>query len=315
MKRTLKFQLQAVIAASMLVAVGRPVAAQDTIFFLERQIPPVGFPVYTDQVFRVDRSTGQSTFVGSTGEPLESLEFAADGRLFGITREDAEGAAQRLILLELDRDDATVVGEVVLEFGVGGMTSVLDLHCDRKGRFWLLTTFSTGGGPSSQERATEIDIQTGATLRSTELRSIGGSKAFGEDQDGFYGAAQVSGNLFLRRVDFETGVFGRVIPVEDKPVSVGLGGDADAIGRLFFLGAAGSPGSQTSRLLVVDTRDGGIQTLVEGLRVGAFSPAIQPPFRRTLDIPTTSQLGLGMLALILATFGLTALRRRHRIES
>jgi hypothetical protein len=293
MKRNLALFLLALAAAPSFAAVG------------------TGYSVQSDgsqKLYRIDLATGVATPLGATGyDGIEGLAFDPGcKKLYGV-----DDVKDRLVTCDLKTGGCTTVGSLGLDVTDTGLSFSND------GRLFMSTD-----APKNPLRFFALDPQNGTATwignQGTEVSGLAGSlfALYGLGGDG-------KDNLVI--VDPATGKATPVGPLGAVTLQDG-GLDFDRDGTLYGLNDLG-PGTNASgkpsQLFKIDTQTGKATVVVtlrdpsgkpvngfEGLAIeGGICAARGFGEAAAVEAPALDALGLGLLAVGLATAALMVLRR------
>ncbi|HET6602883.1 MAG TPA: IPTL-CTERM sorting domain-containing protein [Xanthomonadaceae bacterium] len=275
---------------------------------------PSGYATVFDRLARVDLTTAQATDIGPIGySDVEGLAFSPDGMLYGAADLGlSSGASQTDLLLRIDpaTGQGTLVGPLsgLAGLGPGGNLDYgLAFTCD--GRLWLSS--------DTTDQLWEVSPATGSTrLVGSTGAAITGLAGRGNVLYGIGVGTQKN----LYRIDLVTGAAILIGPLGIAESLSSGGADFDAAGQLWATLDSQPPDvSFPSRLARIDPVTGAatIVAPIAGLpdSVSARGFAIGPPGGcsvgtvRVTTIPSTSDLGLGLLAALIALLAWPALRR------
>ena len=270
-----------------------------------------GYSVQSDgsqKLFRIDLATGVATPLGATGfDGIEGLAFDPGcKKLYGV-----DDVKDRLVTCDLKTGGCTTVGGLGLDVTDTGLAFAND------GRLFMSTD-----APKNPLRFFSLDLKTGAATwignQGTEVTGLAGNLF------GLYGlGGDGKDNLLI--VDPGTGKATPIGPLGGVTLQDG-GLDFDRDGTLYGLndlGPGNNASGKPSQLFKIDTQTGKATVVVtlkdpsgkpingfEGLAIeGGICAANGFGEGVATDIPSLDALGLGLLALGLATAAMLVLRR------
>lgn len=271
-----------------------------------------------DAVYRLDLTSRQSSFLGSTGtyanQPvgIEGLAYAPDGTLFGITDN-----LKALFRINPQNALGSYVGPLAVS-GLASPTTNLDtsLAIAADGRAWMAS--------AALKKLWRLDLATGATspvgdlgVQITGLAARGGELygAGARGQEGLYRIDPASGRASLVGSGFKASL----------PYAASIGLAFDAQGALWAVvnyippQRDGDPLPTWSDLAQVDLASGTLRLAgnITGPRelqrsvLQGFALAVPQGGAVTVDVPANSSWALALLVLLILALSARRLRGAH----